>query len=207
MNYDFENIKKHYIQLTHQIFDAYFNKKWSWVSPYSHMVDWETMFSPIERHTWSSLRMFGGCPLYPQYPVGRYFSDFGHPAILVALECDGKEWHLDKEKDRRRDEEFYKLGWSTFRVDGSACIRMPSEFYDLDHHLYSDNYRYKVYKEFYSTTVRGLIKAIAIFYFDFRPLREFEIELAYECLINRVAIGKENLVKKLDELVECVSIL
>jgi hypothetical protein len=31
--------------------------------------------------------------LYPQYPVGRYFVDFGNPVHKVAIECDGARWH------------------------------------------------------------------------------------------------------------------
>ena len=43
-----------------------------------------------------------GLPFYPQYPIGKYFVDFADPVKKIVIECDGKKYHQDKEKDKRR---------------------------------------------------------------------------------------------------------
>ena len=87
------------------------------VDPY--FLKWEDFFSPIESVAWGSIRTFG-VPLYPQYPAMGFFLDFANPAVKVALEMDGKEWH-NKEKDLARDKKLYSAGWRVFRVPGREC--------------------------------------------------------------------------------------
>src|SRR5688500_6332575 len=95
----YELIRNHYEWLTPQILERYERNKAGWISPYCHGLSWEYLFSPIELITWDTIRLFGLCPLYPQYPVNKFFLDFAHPGAKVVLECDGKAYHLDKEKD------------------------------------------------------------------------------------------------------------
>lgn len=88
------------------------------VHPY-RAVDWVRVFTPIESLAWNAIRC-RGLPLYPQYPVGRYFVDFGDPVYRLAVECDGKQWH-DQARDAARDAELRKLGWTIKRFTGRQC--------------------------------------------------------------------------------------
>ena len=84
-------------------------------SPY--FVDWAAIMTPIECCAWQSIRQLG-LPMFPQYPVGRAFVDFGDPVRHVAIECDGKKFH-DPQKDAARDASLWDLGWSVYRLSGS----------------------------------------------------------------------------------------
>lgn len=186
MTYDFKNIKEHYEKVTPRIFEQAKYKTGAWVSPYSRLVDWPSMFSPIEMQTWMGLRGFGHCPMYPQYPVLKYFVDFGNPVAKIAIECDGKEWHTDKEKDKNRDAELYKIGWTTYRISGSDCFRIEEKYYDLCYEEESDTW--DILNNFYNT-IEGLIKAIAIFHFGYKTFNRYvnEYDLAYKCVAKRIS--------------------
>lgn len=186
-----EQIIEHYNLITPYIFDAQGDYKNRWTSPYSRDFDWAFVFSPIEEITWQVIRSFGKVPMYPQYPVGKYFVDFGNPVIKVAIECDGKEWHTDKEKDDKRDLELLKLGWTVYRISGAHCFKSPDErIYDSEFQYLDDGEKYLIVQDFYETTIEGLICAIGIFYFDLQPIgrHEKEIDFAYECLCERLSL-------------------
>lgn len=91
-------------------------------------VDWFQVFTPIENLLWQDLRC-KGVDMRPQYPVGRFFVDFGDPELRIAVEADGRDWH-DRERDRERDYELAELGWSVFRVTGSECHRTLTDNLD-----------------------------------------------------------------------------
>lgn len=80
-------------------------------------IDWPGFFSPIEMDAWCSIRS-KGIVMYPQYPVLKYFVDFGNPVLKIAIEVDGKKFH-DKKKDAIRDLELLGVGWKVFRIPGS----------------------------------------------------------------------------------------
>lgn len=82
--------------------------------------------TPIEEAVWSHIRD-ANVVLYPQYPVGRYFVDFGHPVAKVAIECDGRAYHTDKARDAARDAALAEMGWVTYRVPGYACVEERGE--------------------------------------------------------------------------------
>lgn len=86
--------------------------------------EWDNLgllrMTPIEEALWSDLRA-ESIVMYPQYPVGGVFVDFGNPKAKVAIECDGAAYHLDKEKDAARDLHLGKLGWMVYRFTGRAC--------------------------------------------------------------------------------------
>lgn len=85
--------------------------------------EWEEagiVLSPIEAALWHDIRA-ESLVLYPQYPVGRFFVDFGNPAWRVAIECDGARWHTDRERDQQRQAQIEALGWTVHRVGGSTC--------------------------------------------------------------------------------------
>lgn len=84
-----------------------------------YVVEWD--FTPIESDLWCSIRLLG-LPFWPQYPVGRFFVDFGDPITRIALECDGRAYH-DQARDAERDREIRFLGWKVFRFPGWQCVK------------------------------------------------------------------------------------
>jgi len=73
--------------------------------------------SPIEQALWRELKDYG-LYLIPQYQIGKYRVDFALPEYRLIIECDGKEWHRDKEKDKIRDNELGEKGWTVMRIEG-----------------------------------------------------------------------------------------
>lgn len=160
----------------------------NWVSPYCTSIDWIKIFTPIEYDTWNAIRGVGKCPLYPQYPVANYFLDFGNPFLKVGVECDGRDFHMDKKKDNDRDYKLRKLGWKIYRISGSDIWRVPPvEYYELAHQLPKD--RKRLLEEFYDSTIEGLIKALSIFYCKYRRIYKDELinenVLVHACLNKR----------------------
>lgn len=185
----YDKIRDHYEYLTPLIMERSVKHPRSWVSPYCTEIDWIKIFTPIEYDTWHSIRSNGRIPLYPQYPVLNYFLDFGNPYLKIGVECDGADFHLDKKKDNDRDYELKQVGWSIYRISGSDCWRVPSaEYYDLVYHLEED--RYSILKEFYDTTVDGLIKALSIGFCEDNYYEDEyvnESQISQMCLNNRLS--------------------
>lgn len=76
--------------------------------------------TPIEEALWTDIRQTNSI-FYPQWPEAGFYLDFANPRAKVCLECDGKQWHQDKEKDARRDAKLRDLGWSIYRFPGWQC--------------------------------------------------------------------------------------
>jgi len=93
-------------------------------SPY--FIDWK--FTPIEEYAWHDIRSIG-VPLYPQFPVDRYFIDFADPYLKIGVELDGKDFH-SPERDRPRDERLWALGWRIYRIAGRNSLPEPRESAD-----------------------------------------------------------------------------
>ncbi len=86
---------------------------------------WDTglvRMTPIENWFWQDIRQ-ANAVLYPQYPVAGCFLDFANPVAKVGIECDGYDYHLDKEKDRQRDARLGRLGWTIYRITGADCFK------------------------------------------------------------------------------------
>jgi very-short-patch-repair endonuclease len=96
-----------------------------------YMLDWLKLFTPIECALWEEIRDIGAV-FYPQYPVGRYFVDFGNPVARVAIECDGKEFHQDRAADSLRQAEIEAQGWVVYRITGRDCMISADEVLDDD---------------------------------------------------------------------------
>jgi len=81
--------------------------------------------------------------IVPQFQFGRYRLDFAilcrgmKPASIIALECDGAEFH-DTEQDRTRDAYLRAFGVHVFRATGSAIHRAPEEISNLIVNLAQD---------------------------------------------------------------------
>ncbi len=115
----------------------------------------ENLFTPIEKHLSEIFRDQVQIPFLPQYPVGKYFVDFGNPVYRIAIEADGAAYH-EYEKDRKRDEELSDLGWIVFRVSGKKCYKL---FVGTE-----DKSEDEIYESLL-TTGYGLLWAIAVIYF------------------------------------------
>jgi len=138
-----------------------------------NFLPWSLMFTPIEDMAWQEIRYIG-LPVYPQYPVGKYFLDFGSPKFKIGIELDGKEFHKDYKKDLARDEELLQLGWKIFRIEGKECYTEPTYF---AHDEYHDGNREYMYNKWLNTTVGGVLECIDMVYFRGR---EFEADENYK---------------------------
>lgn len=132
----------------------------------SYPVNWNKLFTPIEKNAWYSIRAKGHITLYPQYPVNNYYLDFGNPWLKIGLELDGKAYH-NKERDILRDVELKTEGWTIYRVTGSE---MMNQFYkdlsdfsndELDERWNEDfNSVWQQLKYWITNTGDGVIEAI-----------------------------------------------
>jgi very-short-patch-repair endonuclease len=95
----------------------------------AYPVDWHGIFTPIESALWEEMLNVGAV-FYPQFPIGRFFADFANPVARVAIECDGKEFHLDREADERRQAEIEAMGWTVYRISGRDCLIHAQEVLD-----------------------------------------------------------------------------
>jgi len=103
-----------------------------WVmDPYAWDHDAGISLSPIEQALWHDIRE-ADVVLYPQFPVGRFFVDFGNPAAKVAIECDGVQWHLDWHADSERQAAIEARGWKVYRIVGRDCFKVGSLTHDSD---------------------------------------------------------------------------
>jgi very-short-patch-repair endonuclease len=185
-----EQIKVHYEERTPEIFKNSEIALCKWSDPYNKYISWRAVFSPIESTTWEAIRIFGKAPMYPQYPVGKYFVDFGNPVVKVAIECDGKEYHTDKEKDFQRDKELFLLGWKVYRISGSDCCN-PVDGYFWRREVGMESY--KMLEEFYMKTVEGLLTALAVAYFGYKDLPRGDRHYVKKCLDERISVTKKKI--------------
>ena len=65
-----------------------------------------------------------------QYPILRYDVDFALPELGIAIECDGKYWHQDKDKEKKRDERIKEQGWDIFHFTGSEINNQITQVED-----------------------------------------------------------------------------
>lgn len=184
---DLNDIRKHYEVLTPKIYTSHAHR---WVSPYGWISNWPDLMTPIEFQTWQAIRTYGQIPLYPQYPVGKYFTDFANPNLGVAIECDGKEFHQDKEKDLKRDEDLFSMGYVVYRISGSDCFKTPSDDYYNIASFDNEREKYDILRTFYENTVEGLLMSLAWFFLFKQPFCNSadEKQLMRECLNKHVSL-------------------
>lgn len=85
--------------------------------------------SPIEDILLRELHLAG---LYPntQFKVGKYRIDLAFPEYLLAIECDGKEWHSSsrqRNRDAEKDKFLGENGWRIIRITGSDIYRSADD--------------------------------------------------------------------------------
>lgn len=145
--------KENYFLALNQIKAIYQSVPYEYLDPY--FFDWFSIFTPIENCVWNDIRSTG-IPFMPQYPVGNYFLDFADPIKKIAIECDGKEFH-DKQKDKMRDAELSRLGWTVYRLTGGECNRIfKHDIFDSE--FYND--KQNIVSEWLNTSSDGFIYAL-----------------------------------------------
>lgn len=127
----------------------------------SYPMDLMEIFTPIETNVWQIIRYTGRVVLYPQFPVGPYFADFGNPYLKIALEVDGKEFHQDVEKDSRRDLEMKGNGWKVFRVSGYESYN----YVERNEEMEADG-DYELFDDWLFNTAEGVVWAIRMMFFE-----------------------------------------
>lgn len=151
-----------------------------------YIVDWTEVFSPIERMAWGEIRRWN-LPLWPQFPIGRFFADFACPRRKIAIECDGKEFH-DEERDRARDFEMVMNGWVVYRISGSDCNRIiPApweEFWAKDIDPCGEEAR-AIFDRWALMTIDGLIASVAQVHFGVHVSGSHFPEAAKTALFHR----------------------
>lgn len=115
---------RHYYETKQKQIDAGFCGGWNHydIDPNESGIC-ETL-THIEKMFWSDIKDHK-LPLFPQFPIGKHFVDFANPEHRIAVECDGHEFHKDKEKDARRDADLADMGWRVVRIEGWKCKLEP----------------------------------------------------------------------------------
>ena len=124
-------------------------------------------YTPIERALWKDIRSTARVHFLPQFPVGRFFVDFGDPGRKIAIEADGKQFH-EAGRDQARDDELFSAhGWRVFRVSGAETVRVlqsPAEFIassiERTEQRPTREQLDEVARRYYMTTSEGVIRAI-----------------------------------------------
>lgn len=63
----------------------------SWIDV--NFLEWQIMFSPIEKIGWDIIRSRPYMVMYPQFPLFNHFIDFANPFLKIGIELDGKDYH------------------------------------------------------------------------------------------------------------------
>lgn len=119
----FEKIRFHYYINQDAIIEAYPK-----CLSYGYIIKNEKDLTPIENRVFESIQFYN-LPLLPQYPIKKYFVDFGDPIKKIAIEVDGEKFHLDKKKDAKRQNEIEHEGWSFYRIKGKYTYYPIHEYF------------------------------------------------------------------------------
>lgn len=74
--------------------------------------------SPIEEKMTGALQRFG-VKIEFQKEIGPYRADIYVPSDKIVVECDGIEYHQDKERDKKRDKYMRENGYKVLRFWGT----------------------------------------------------------------------------------------
>jgi very-short-patch-repair endonuclease len=91
--------------------------------------------SPIERRLYDTL-VFNGYVVSTQVQCGKYRIDIAITSELIAIECDGKDFHSlpsQKAHDRRKNKYLRENGWTVLRFSGKQiCNNIPKVISKID---------------------------------------------------------------------------
>lgn len=150
INFIRQEIKRKYKKILPYILE----RKHIYVNPY--IARWDGILNRNETNLFMVFRCIG-FPMYPQYPVGKCWADFGNPYYKVAIEADSKTYHTI-EKDMARDKYFNSLGWKVYHIPSSLSFSNNYvDKYSIDSE--DDNYE-MLWKEYLSNTLFGVIECI-----------------------------------------------
>lgn len=145
-----EIIKAKYDKIRSYIFE----NKSSYVNPY--IVPWESVLNANETNLFHCFRA-SGFPMYPQFPVGKYWVDFGNPFYKVAIEADSKTFHTI-EKDIDRDFDLKKMGWTVYHIPSSLSFsKKQVDVYNV--YRYDENY-VETWEDYLRNTLEGVLDCI-----------------------------------------------
>jgi very-short-patch-repair endonuclease len=126
------------------------------------VLDWDHHMNAFEKDVWHSIRLSRAAFL-PQFPVFNYFIDFANPRLRLALELDGKQH--DPDKDRKRDELLWSIGWRTFRIPAREARNAPNFYPNQDDFDVDDPSQEEIIKTWLFNSADGVVKALEWVYF------------------------------------------
>lgn len=141
-----------------------------WAGIYN--LDWYSVFTPIEKDAWNSIREHGDVVLYPQFPIFNYFIDFANPYLRIGLEIDGKTYH-DGLKDRYRDVFLNKYGWTIFRISREETLNPYCSIFEIQENDDDESDNLLKITDWLLNTCDGVIFAIKYHFFLDSNRREF----------------------------------
>lgn len=73
----------------------------------------------------------------PQYKILGYYADYYYPEYNIVLEVDGKQFHKQTidHKDRKRDSDMLKNGYTIVRVSGKMVYKNSSGIVQILKHI------------------------------------------------------------------------
>lgn len=152
-----------------------------------YVVDWMTIFTPIERMAWGEIRDYG-LPFFPQFPIGKFFADFADPVKKIVIECDGKAFH-NKANDDQRDRFMGSLGWKVFRVSGADCNRFIDDPWEEVSYQESDDKQdaaAAIVSAWALNTVDGLAWALSVVFYN-RSADGYLLDIANSVIDQRLS--------------------
>lgn len=169
---------------------------------YHHMgncFDYSTIFTPIEYDFWCSMKCIGGIYFYPQYKVLNYICDFVNPYHKIIIELDGKEYHVDKEKDLRRDLSLGKEGWSIIRITGSDMFKSAGfdecdVLRDFDYGNIDEDEMYKKLCQYYLTG-DGIVRSLRYIYWQSEYHNDIEMRASFKGLQENCTYGFNRIIE------------
>jgi len=113
----FDDIKKAYTKEIIEEIKKYYPRS---ICPYLIFNNWVDIFTPIERNAWAAIRYLS-LPVFPQFPIDKYFVDFADIVKKYVFEIDGHEFHStieQRKRDKIRSDKLKSLGWIIYRING-----------------------------------------------------------------------------------------
>ncbi len=77
--------------------------------------------SPLEKWVIKFLPVCGIYDYILEYQIDYYFIDIAFPHLKYGVELDGKEFHQNSERDKKRDNYLKERGWEIKRISSTEC--------------------------------------------------------------------------------------